>query len=347
MKNKQFSTQLYNISKKETPSTNYSTRNYWFDNTKFFLILFVVVGHFTQHFKETNEILNYIHNFISLFHMPLFIYINGYFSKKSTSCKSEKIVKYFILFFIMQIIEYFLGGGYFGIVSPGFTLWYLQTIIIYKLFTYILDEFKPLPIILLSIILGLFIGYDNFATTVGSISRIITMFPFFIMGYYTNENFLLGLKEKSHIILSVLILLVVAISLPNIMYGKIKMPIEIFYGKIPYADLGLGKYGFLHRLLWYILATITSISFLSIVSQKKIPIISKFGTRTLQVYCLHALIFLLFQNSKYYFNIMEMTVTKQCLILIIGSMILTLFLSLKIFSYPFDFIMNLKLGIKK
>ena len=79
-------------------------RNYWLDNTKFLLILLVVIGHFISGFKKYESI-NCLYYFIFLFHMPLFIFITGYFSKNIIKKNKSKILNFIVLYVIMQIIE--------------------------------------------------------------------------------------------------------------------------------------------------------------------------------------------------------------------------------------------------
>ena len=77
---------------------NSRERNYWLDNTKFLLILLVVVGHFISSFRKY-ELVNHFYYFILLFHMPLFVFITGFFCKNFNSRKS-KIVNYAVLYLI-------------------------------------------------------------------------------------------------------------------------------------------------------------------------------------------------------------------------------------------------------
>lgn len=317
-------------------------RIYWLDNIKFFLILSVVTGHFTQHYIENNEQLNFLHYFFSFYTMPAFIFITGFFSKKNGTDKTEQVIKYAFLYLIMQVIECSLGGANLSIIKPGFTLWYLQAIIMYKLFVDAINLVKPIPLLIFSLFLGLFIGFDNFATTVGSASRIITMFPYFLLGYNFDNSMLWNIKKKRNIGVSVIIFSIFIIIIFLIINGSFKMPIEMLYGKTPYKEMGLGTNGVFYRLLWYLISMAISFSIFAFIPKSKINFVSKFGTRTLQVYCLHALVFLLFQNSTPYFYLKTLEPISQSIVLLLGSVLLTLVLSLKIFSLPFDLIMKRK-----
>jgi fucose 4-O-acetylase-like acetyltransferase len=56
-------------------------RIHYFDNAKFILIFFVVLGHLISPYSYDNQLLSAIYKWIYTFHMPAFILISGYFAK--------------------------------------------------------------------------------------------------------------------------------------------------------------------------------------------------------------------------------------------------------------------------
>ena len=58
-------------------SENY--RNYYWDNLKGILIIFVLIGHFIQPYAQLGGLWCTIY----LFHMPAFVFVTGFFSKRS------------------------------------------------------------------------------------------------------------------------------------------------------------------------------------------------------------------------------------------------------------------------
>ena len=62
--------------------TKLKERIYYWDNLKFILIAFVALGHFVE--VQINDFSNFkgAFLFIYLFHMPLFVFITGFFLKK-------------------------------------------------------------------------------------------------------------------------------------------------------------------------------------------------------------------------------------------------------------------------
>lgn len=57
-------------------------RDYLFDNYKVLLIILVIIGHFTEPSYHNNDFLYILKWLIVSFHMPAFIFISGYFSKR-------------------------------------------------------------------------------------------------------------------------------------------------------------------------------------------------------------------------------------------------------------------------
>ena len=57
-------------------------RDLYWDSLKFVLIFLVVYGHTIETYSPDGSINRAIYNLIYVFHMPLFIFISGYFSKK-------------------------------------------------------------------------------------------------------------------------------------------------------------------------------------------------------------------------------------------------------------------------
>lgn len=56
-------------------------RDYFFDNLKAVLIFLVVLGHFLLPIRGDNPLV-VVKRLIYVFHMPLFVFISGYFAKK-------------------------------------------------------------------------------------------------------------------------------------------------------------------------------------------------------------------------------------------------------------------------
>lgn len=74
-----------------------NTRIYKWDNIKFILILLVVLGHFVDVYTSESDNMKALFFTIYIFHMPLFIFISGLFSKKFINSNKFKKDRIFVI----------------------------------------------------------------------------------------------------------------------------------------------------------------------------------------------------------------------------------------------------------
>ena len=90
-------------------------RDYYFDNLKAVLIFLVVLGHFLLPIHD-NAVLVILKRLIYVFHMPLFVFVSGYFAKTiyhNGTFNFKRIlylIKAYILFVIAIQLVYVLAG---------------------------------------------------------------------------------------------------------------------------------------------------------------------------------------------------------------------------------------------
>ena len=165
-------------------------REYKYDNIKAMLIFFVVFGHLLE--MLSGNVSNKIYIFIYTFHMPIFIYISGYFSKGNM----KSIAKFTYIYLIWQTISYLFDVIIlktkinFSLTLPTWTLWYVFAMIFWNLIIKFLDKIlvkNYLYILMCSFIISLLVGFCDKIGYRFSASRIITFFPYFLLGYI-NKN---------------------------------------------------------------------------------------------------------------------------------------------------------------
>ena len=116
-------------------------RIFYFDTIKFILIYLVVLGHVL----EPNRALSWnseIYTSIYLFHMPLFIILSGYFTKKKEDFGEFKQDSFRLLetFIVLHIFSVIFQITYYGIIKlssllvPGFASWYLLSLFFWRCF---------------------------------------------------------------------------------------------------------------------------------------------------------------------------------------------------------------------
>lgn len=90
----------------DTKTLSVKPRDYLFDNYKALLITLVIIGHFIEPCYQNNDFLYTLKWLIVSFHMPAFIFISGYFSKRELPL-SIIIRKLLIPYIVYEFVYYF------------------------------------------------------------------------------------------------------------------------------------------------------------------------------------------------------------------------------------------------
>lgn len=195
-------------------NANNKIRIVWLDFVKLFTIYLVVLGHVIQFLQSSNPKGNELWLFIYSFHMPLFMLVAGYFSKKVVSGDIIKLLKtksiqlllpcviWGILVYLFKhlspIISFpnsaisFIKGVVFEI---GDVLWFLKCLFICMLLFRIFK--KNAFLLFVSIIISQILPY-----------KVPLMYPCFLIGLYCEHiNFFNKISIKSAISFAVLFLI--------------------------------------------------------------------------------------------------------------------------------------------
>ncbi|HBI05370.1 MAG TPA: hypothetical protein DDY49_15250 [Paenibacillaceae bacterium] len=296
-------------------------RDYFFDNAKFILILLVVIGHTIEPLIAKNHFLQSVYLFIYFFHMPVFIFIGGYFTKKKKSL-GKLTLKFLIPYLIFELLyaPLFIGEYQF-LVTPYWVLWFMLS---YMFWNLMLPLFKRLkhPIIL-SFMIAIAAGYISSLGLFLSISRTLYFFPFFILGHYLTKQHIEWIfahvkKAYAMIFLSLMFMVLLFFDLEIIQ--------KWLYGVDSYKELGSPEwYAGIYRMGIYGLTAILSISFLSLIPRRE-TWFSVLGTRTLYVYLLHVFVIKLISILHIYEYIVN---SFEVTLLIVFSILVTILLSSK------------------
>ena len=120
------------------------------DNAKAILIFLVVFGHSIITFID-NELMRSVFLWITAFHMPLFMFLTGLFSKsfvRSEKFRGDKIASYVLLYFFMKLLIHISLGfvrswGTFRWTSEGGTPWYIFVTAVFMTVAFLLKKFNP------------------------------------------------------------------------------------------------------------------------------------------------------------------------------------------------------------
>lgn len=318
-------------------------RDYFFDNLKAILIFLVVLAHFIGPLGKIYGI-KFLYRYIYLFHMPGMILISGYFFKKSIEngkLIKNKVFNYILIYIIFQMIYTIINESKFSLYQAQMGLWYIQILVIYNFLIPIISRIRVKYCLILCLFFGLLVGLDNSAGHVASLSRTIVFLPFFMIGFYSKKQYFEKVFAKKYIWVGAIILIIIGIILFYNISNWTQL-LNISSGKLSYKAMKLDYvYGIIYRLLWYVAAMLTLICVIMITPKKKC-LITYISGRTLQIFLLHLIIIVLLRKTDIYKVMCNYNDYLVILISIISSAIITYLASLKIFSYPFDYIMKIK-----
>ena len=259
------------------------------DSVKYWLIILVIAGHVVSAPEFSNSMVCVVlKRWIYIFHMPLFIFISGYFSRKKD--KKDflpsiwKILEPLIIFHvIIRIVLYLLNGTednlFVTLLTPRWTLWYLFCLIYWRL----MIQFVPNKIlrhtktvIIVSFCISILAGFLPLARIL-SIQRSLAFMPFFFLGYYmSGKNLYLSDKYKPLCFVFLTAMFSIPLFCPQILGNLLHAT--------PYKDV----YGAASRMFTFALAIPMSIAFVNVCYNTSW--IAQQGRLSMQYYIYHALI---------------------------------------------------------
>lgn len=280
-------------------SNTFKARDYLFDNYKAMLIILVIIGHFTQPCYENNTFLYILKYFIYAFHMPAFIFISGYFSRREVPF--IKIVqKILVPYLAFESIYFFYYAFIIHVnnelpfLKPKFSLWYLFSLFVWKAAT---PYFKKIPhYFLLSVLMGLAVGLLDWNGEILSFARIFAFYPYFLAGTFFDRKKLDRLRSAPYRIASltgILWFVFFLIAFAN----SPDFRLSFFYGKTGYAEMGQTPLeGIFVRLLCYGIGFFLTYAFAILITDRETKF-SKLGAVTMPIYLFHGMIFKFLEES--------------------------------------------------
>jgi len=280
-------------------------RDFHFDNIKAVLIFLVVLGHVFRNLGANGD--EYlVYKIIYSFHMPAFLFISGYFMKYNPKRFFAGLVPLYLLFQMIQTLEHMLLAFAKGLnpmdvkmdlFTPRWTLWYLVVLMIYQLLIPLIDTDRKkhqLGFLVLSVVLGLTIGFTDDTDNFFALSRAFVFLPFFLLGFYERKNhYMVTYGTDKRPGLSKLIS-AAAGGVMIIFFWKLagKIDPKDFFGSEDYADLN----ALLWRLFGWLFACVWIMILLNWVPKKRIPF-SRIGQNTMSIYLLHGVLLILLEDS--------------------------------------------------
>ena len=282
-----------------------ATRNLHFDSLKCILIALVVLGHVLDSWQLSPTLLA-LNNVIYSFHMPLFVFISGYFSLTQADNKKKlhnllRLAETLIVFQTLYCLQPLLSGEISlstSIIIPAWSLWYLYSLIAWRALAYFLPHSIARHSTLLiagAVAISLIAGFIPIASEF-SVQRTLTFLPFFVLGYVCRmKDFHITRCQLPRI--AALAILIAAFAAMMIVDHNMA---HVLWGKSPYGTpqwlyLAL-RAGFLFA------ATVMSIAIISIVPVLPTPCLN-IGRDTMFIYMYHTLIITAILITLHHLNI--------------------------------------------
>lgn len=275
------------------------------DILKCFLIFLVVLGHVADFYTKESPAMRNLYLLIYTFHMPLFIFVSGLFSKKTVNeKKKDRIFGYLDLYLVIKIIffVYYLiayGKFTFSLFTEANLPWFMLALAAFAAITMLIKDFSPKYVLFFSILLACIAGYDPEIRSFLSLSRIIVYYPFYYLGYILDAKKIEAHCRKKSAEFAAVIILAAAITTAFVFGEKIYWLRPLVTGLNPFAALGdYSNSGFLLRLGFYAVSGLICYA-VTVLTPEKTPLgfAAKIGQRTLPIYAFHYIIlFILYYN---------------------------------------------------
>lgn len=262
-------------------------RKYEFDNLKGILIFFVVLGHLIFSFSHNNsDLVQKTTSFIYFFHMPLFLIVSGYFSRKNIS--KENLLKLFFIFVTMNIsftIYDYLVYGAFNLFQFKYSSWYILLLALYRLIISntrikkIINE-KTNMILLISLLVAIIAGFFN---TELFVLRIFENWFYFVFGYSLIKN-----KKIHNLTIDknfILLLLIFFLSIVFVISSEYSYNIYYYLGETYTRNKDA-----IVKLIICLTNAFVYVLSINILPKKEIPLLTKIGKNSLYIYILHRII---------------------------------------------------------
>lgn len=312
-------------------------RIYLYDNLKFVLIVLVVLGHFINGYTTSSRMFSGLFQFIYAFHMPLFLFISGHFHKNNkpflkifSLCCIGFVIKIVLALFTLIVNH---SAPSFSLLSDHGLPWYMFVLAAHTLISYLCRNMNKRFLMIMAILLACFVGYDAQTRDYLYLSRILVFYPFYLLGEMIPQDGLLRIHGCKWAKAFGLIPLGAWIFLCFFRLDAVDYLLPLFTGRNPFfVNAIFEKWGFLYRLACYAITLVVGFAVFCLIPNRQFPIVTHFGSRTLQVYFWHWPVLMIFNKLGIGAFLCSSPLGKLCWLLC--GVTVTCLLSLKPFGFP-------------
>ena len=262
-------------------------REYLFDNIKGIMLFFVALGHTLDIAKDCSLMLNLM-KYVYLFHMPMFAFVTGYFSKNLERARHRAVPGVLVPYLIVQtvyvaiaMVMINLGLASFNtdvfrksILLPSSAFYYLLCVFFWKAFAK--DIFQLRHPLFFSIIVGLLVSQTDLQDFHQGYGAVLSLLCFFTVGVVCTPEMIQKIRRIPKMI-GVLVLLTGILP-------AVYLPYAIHSVRTTYAAAGFTPIsGMLYRLIFYVIAAVMGCAFINLCPAKK-TFLSQIGKSSIVVY---------------------------------------------------------------
>lgn len=317
------------------PDVRQNGRICLYDNVRFVLICLVVIGHCAI----WHDIFPGLVVFIYSFHMPAFIFLAGVFHKNERIV--PKTVSYICIGFMMKA-GYFLGNVLVHEVEPFFVFseanvpWFMFVLAGYTASSYVLRGIDKRFLLLTAGVFGCFVGYDQTIGAFLALSRGFVFYPFYILGQMCDRERLAAVSRKRALRFTGGAVLTVGGAIACAVLTDRSLMIPLTGGEPFPAEIF--PWGPVWRILQYGVGLLFCFSLLCVVPDRRLPVVTVMGGRTMQVYFWHwpAVRVIAAVTG---IGSMLCAAAPGRIVYVLLNIALVFLLSAKPFSFPTDFIL--------
>lgn len=263
-------------------------RDYYFDNVKFVMIVCVILGHTLAHLGRTRLGVA-VDSWLYFFHMPVFIFVSGFFSKRSETRKFvESELKILEPFLILSLIHIAIRNNWSlrAFLFPQWSLWYLLSLIWFRLILQVIGR-VTVQWLAISFVISVLIGFIPIGGAL-SFQRTFAFLPFFLAGNYlkNNEDLWDKIKRvKPYLAIAFLLILFIGVFVIDLPFKRL-LELKFSYRAFSYP-LAVSA---LLRMGLFSLSAFASLCVLRLIPRERITWVSEQGAHTLLYYLYHTLI---------------------------------------------------------
>lgn len=257
------------------------------DKLKAILIICVIFGHILEEIR-IDGVLGIIRSVIYSFHMPVFIFISGYFAKNVKRTYASAVSGCLIPFAIFNTLWLLLrvDSWWLYLLRPAYVFWFMLSLFFWRIFIPTLSKIRG--ILVFSFLLSLYIGLVAQADQFLSISRTIGFLPFFLLGFFCSEETLSRIRKIPHILC--ILLMCSMFFVTAVMNVKQLIPVKMYEFIQSYESCGVsGRSGIMQRGIILLIAVVTTLCLVNLAGEKE-NFLCRIGKRTAAIYLLSSFV---------------------------------------------------------